>query len=68
MPDHQVVYAAVSQVFRAAGKVSLDGVAAQTTRAGFPDIDWTYYFREDSDEAGKLPLGDRVSELLGRTG
>jgi hypothetical protein len=64
MPDHQVVYAAASRVFQAAGRISLEGLAAQTTQAGFPDIDWTEYFHEDPDEAREARLEDRVSQLL----
>jgi hypothetical protein len=61
-PDHEVVFAAATKVFKTEGKISLEKLAAQTTRAGFPDIDWPVYFDDEND--GDDSIEDRVSALL----
>lgn len=44
-PDHAVVYEAIVRVKARDAKNMLAHLAAQTTRMGFPDLDWTVYLR-----------------------
>lgn len=43
--DHAVVYQAITRVGSRDLKIWRDELPAQTTRMGFPDLDWTIYLK-----------------------
>jgi hypothetical protein len=45
--DHEVVYKALRRVRGRGAKTLRDQLPAQTTRMGFPDIDWKIYFESE---------------------
>lgn len=49
-PDHQVIFQALNRVEPAAHASLCERLAAETTRMGFPDIDWSQYFAPISDQ------------------
>jgi len=47
-PDHTVVYEALARVRQRGGRHWRNELAAQSTRMGFPDLDWTIYSNAES--------------------
>jgi hypothetical protein len=42
--DHQIAFEALARIRRLDGRPLREQLAAETTRMGFPDIDWDEYF------------------------
>jgi hypothetical protein len=59
--EHQVVYEALGRIRHDNPKTVRDELPAQTTRMGFPEVDWTGYF--ESGRKGEQDLAELVREL-----
>lgn len=53
-PEHRIVYEALGKI-RPKGGSLREQLAAQTTRMGFPDVDWTAYFGGNATTSSELP-------------
>ena len=60
-PDHGIVYKAVVQTATRGAADLRSHLAAQTTRMGFPDIDWEAFFA--NGETSGRPIFDLICEL-----
>ena len=60
-PDHAVVYGALAKTTKRGAGDWRSLLAAQTTRMGFPDIDWEAFFA--NGETSGRPIFDLVCEL-----
>ena len=60
--DHQIVFEALTRIKFVAGSSLREQLAAETTRMGFPDIDWDDYFPPGA--AGKTPADENESEQI----
>ena len=52
-PDHKVVYDALRQARARDAKTWRDQLPAQTTRMGFPDLDWSIYLEPKEISTGR---------------
>ena len=53
-PDHAVVYAAIAKARNGGAADWRSHLPAQTTRMGFPDLDWKVYLAERSEPDRKI--------------
>jgi hypothetical protein len=65
-PEHQIIFDALCRIARNDGVFMREQLAAETTRMGFPDIDWNEYFSSSTPE--RLPYcqdkSQRVTALI----
>jgi hypothetical protein len=60
-PEHQVVYQALGRIRHDDPETVRDQLPAQTTRMGFPEVDWTGYFEPGRE--GEVDLAELIREL-----
>jgi hypothetical protein len=60
-PEHQVVYEALGRIRHEGPETLRDRLRAQTTRMGFPEVDWTGYFEPGRE--GEEDLAELLREL-----
>ena len=68
--DHQIIFEALLRISSVGGRSLREQLAAQATRMGFPDINWSDYFLEPAGPtAGELKQSvmELVSELKAAT-
>ena len=63
-PDHAVVYEALARVRQRGGRHWRDELAAQSTRMGFPDLDWTIYSNAETEPLTNLEDLIRLLKVL----
>jgi hypothetical protein len=53
-PDHRVVYEALTAIQCRDSKMRRDQLAAQATRMGFPDVNWSLYLATEELSARRI--------------
>jgi hypothetical protein len=62
-PEHRVVYAALRQIRSRDPRTWREQLPAQTTRMGFPDVDWTIYLAPE-EKSARTTTDPPVSKML----
>jgi len=66
-PDHAIMYAAISRARSRDPKRWREQLAAQTTRMGFPDLDWESFLRPSPRGTAEPSLNQLIQALVDRT-
>lgn len=61
--DHAVIYEAILRIRNRGANNSHEALAIETTRMGFPDLDWNAFFRTDSAGGPALTLLQLIERL-----
>lgn len=61
--DHVVIFQAILRVRKRGAKIALETLAAETTRMGFPDLNWRPFFETQPAAASQPELQHLIGQL-----